>query len=62
MTCLLQTVDVISAAIKIIIQPKNALLTMSGGAEQFVDVVDGEGGLVTARALEHRTRERTEQR
>ena len=41
---------------------KNALLTMSGGAEQFVDVVYGEGGHVTARTLEQRARDRTEQR
>ena len=35
---------------------------MSGGAEQFVDVVYGEGGHVTARTLEQRARDRTEQR
>ena len=35
---------------------------MSGGAEQFVDVVQGEGGHVTARALEQRAIDRTEQR
>ena len=29
-------------------------LTVSRGAEQFVDVVQGERGLVTARALEQR--------
>ena len=40
----------------------HALLTVSRGTEQFVDDVEVEHSLVTARALEQRGRQKTEQR
>ena len=63
MTCILQTVDVRFTRVVDLGRnqnnylTKNAFLTMSGGAEQFVDVVQGESGHVTARALEQRARD-----